>query len=400
MKKILVLLFIFISFLGFSQKLKVKKDIILLNEKEIAKMDTEGETYLFQDLNDITLAKISFSAREATSSITELWVNVSNPEGTISNEVSFVPSLTLNPKKMLAGFIRDELNFFDLNGIKTDEITTFFNSKTVRKDKEKYDKVIASDQKANEWVSQFSINSNNGIITKVNSNKIVSYIILNNPDNTNPKHASLVILDGDKEVIATIDPHEDKTVSALGALGVQISEGLSKDLDVKRFDNKLSYINLDIQKIQNRDDFYRVVLKQMYDSGYEEIFNIGVTALKKLNFERAVEEYNKRIANSKNIFDKKGYVLTKGDPRREGYITFYVEDIPIPKGMKNPEDSHMIAINGKNTGKRMRFLELKDEKSGSYRFYRGKKDVKFCIYLEEGKEECYQGDKYNFKKIN
>ena len=378
---------------GFSQKLKVKKSTILLDGKEIAKMKTEGESYLFQDLNNLTLAKIEFSAREATSTITELWVNVSNPEGTVSNEVSFRPGLTLNPKKMIAGFIQKELKFFDPTGIRTDAISSFFNSKTERKDKKMYDAIEAKENEALEWISQFNIDSNKGIITKANSGKIVSYIKLNNPENTNPKFASLVFLDIDKEVITSIDPYKTKAV-----LGVQISKGISKDLIAKRLDNKISYINIDNQKIQNRDEFYNAVLKQMYHNEYEEIFKIGTRAF---IFKRIYEKYNKNVY-SQNIFDTKGYVKTKAGIK-EGYITFYLENIPILKNNKNRQESHLIALNEKNVGVMMMIRDSKDNKTASSQFYRVRNGVEFCVNEENGKKTCYrpgynEDDKYIFKK--
>ena len=396
MKKLFLLVFISFTIFGFSQKLKVKNSTILLGGKEIAKMKTEGETYLFQDLNDTTLAKIEFSGREATSSITELWVNVSNPEGTVSNEVSFRPGLSLNPKKMIAGFVQKELKFFDPTGIRTDVISSFFNSKTERKDKKMYDKIAASDKEASEWISQFNINSNKGLITKSNSNKIVAHLKLNNPENTNPKHASLLILDGDSEVIATINPHKTKSV-----LGVSISKGISKDLIVKRFDGKSSYINIDNQKIQNRDEFYNTVLKQMYLNGYEEIFDIGVRAL---IFKEIYKKYHKRInLPVENIFDKKGYVIDKNGPKTEGFITFFIENIPAPEESKKTQESHLIALNEKNVGVMMMIRNSKDDKTASYQFYRVRNGVEFCITEENGEKTCYhpgynEDDEFIFKK--
>ena len=392
-KKVNVLFLGFVLLLGcnsFAQKLKVKKATILLDGKEIAKIRTEGETYLFQNLNDTTLAKIDFNAREATSSIIELWVNVSNPEGTVSNEVSFRPGLTLNPEKMLAGFIQKELKFFDVSGVRTDIIDAFFKSKTVRKDKEMYDKMSASNQKANEWISQFNINSDNGIITKISSNKIVSYIELKNPDNKNPKHASLVILDGDREVIANIEPHKNKATKIIG-VEISASAGLSKDLDIKRYDNTMSFINIDNQNIENRDDFYNVVLKQMYHNGYKYVFEFGVEKSK----EKDIEDYYRMNDEAGNIINKLGYFVNSKGKKYQGLITLYFKDIPRPIGVENSELKYAPnQVNGIRTG-----LEFRISTSGNNGIrHKARDGAGFCIFLDSGGEKCYKGKKLGTAK--
>jgi len=359
-----------------AQKIKVKKDIVYIDGNEVAKIIVEGEEYLFQDLQDTTLAKIGFSGREATSSIVELWVNVADPKGEIVNEVSFrMRGITLSPQKMFASFIYHDLKFFDKEGVKNNVIKEFFSKKTVREDKAKYDKIANEESRILKKLESLSA-TENGSISNVNRGKEVAKIIAPNVIDVGLNNTTVVkVVDFNGEIIAQIKPIREKYFS-ISFLNDTSNEQV-------QFDNEPNY---------ERAQFYEEIIEFLVRKDFYEAIDKGIdkyTEYKRLEFERQTLEAG-------NFINKRGFIITPKGKRLEGYITLYFKLVVVPNVLIDIEEGFIVGnrVNGKQLSTHFRFVNNESDTGHSGFIHKARDRKKFCIYKDDGSEECYVGVKY------
>lgn len=392
MKKILLLFVLtLVHYNSFSQKLKVKGDLISIDKKEIAKIETGDEIYLLKDLEDNILAKINFGGEEATASITELWVEVTNPEETVTNEVSFkMTGITFNPKKLVADFIYKNLYFFDEKGIKHETIESFFSKKVERENKAMYDSIASREEEIISKISRHRIIEENGNIYNDRDQKVGSVTFSKGLYPTDPNFW-IKVFDRDQKLIATFNPIVN-----------------TENFKLSGYDEltKKAKIEGDLQFRKTK--LYNSILESLFRNGYGDALEFGIDQA----IQMSIDEYWEKFEKSENILEKKGYKLEDDGTKIEAYITIYFEDIPVPYGMLSPEDYFVENNEGVvmaidrldrfDLGEVVRFQKVLNNTSGL--IGKARDNVQFCVYLDNGDEDCYKGHKigtakYKFLKV-
>ena len=141
-----------ISLNTYSQKVKVKKDVIVIDKQETPlKIEDErvGDEVFYNFINtatNTTFVKVEYITEEVGEGDRYQWLVLSKEGIPFKNEVDMkYLSFTLSNKKAIAEFLMKELNFFDTQGrIDNDAIHQFFDKKRVRESKEEYEASVAS----------------------------------------------------------------------------------------------------------------------------------------------------------------------------------------------------------------------------------------------------------------
>ncbi|PCI01967.1 MAG: hypothetical protein COB81_06405 [Flavobacteriaceae bacterium] len=391
MKKIICLLIcISLGHVSIAQKMKVKGNIIKIGGKDIAKIDAKEDAYHFSDLDGELLAIIEFSGREATSSLTEIWYNVSNSDKSVINEVSFkLTAFSLNPKKILASFIQKELHFFDAEGVSVKNIDNFFRSKTVRKGKELYDKIIENEKKGNEWLSQFDVETSNFTLIDKKTKKVIAKIIFQGDDFKLP----LSVYDRDEKLILRMQEIESKGVT-VGGVNLKLSGNSKMEANalITSWNRQLSKIYFDPTVYKTSDDYVKSLFKSLNRAGFDKVFSEGIKSVNIQNARILSLNFRKLLFDFSDTEGLSGYYIGKKEGKKETKIMIYNTAINIHKGLKLEEDLR-ADINFKYSDFNLTLVSVFNPDKGDNGKYRGKfpkNSTKFCYQTSDGKEtNCY-----------
>lgn len=128
MKKIFVLLLIF-PCLVFSQKIKTKKDKILLDEKEIGIIKESAGMYVVSDLKNQKLFTAQIKSSNLGSQTLSQWIELKNSDGNITSEIPYEVTVTsLSGSRIVLSLLADKYGFTNSNGFDTNAIQTFFET--------------------------------------------------------------------------------------------------------------------------------------------------------------------------------------------------------------------------------------------------------------------------------
>jgi len=394
MKQIISILLILMINITFCQEIKVKKDIIIIDGKEIAMIkeipvkkviDNVKGIYEFYDLNNSKLFTLYYKNQDVNKSLKE-WVKLIKDGNPNENEVDLKSDIfSLNFKRIFADFLTKKYNFFNSNGINYDKINEFFNQKIESGEQ----KLVESDSnKEKEFFTEGYFvqtgNSNNIDILSIKDKKLVlgQFIktgnkCFNEQLNSNIDYAS--IIDNDKNVVAKVICNG----------GVVI-----KTIKNEVIDSKISTLNLDL----SLDTDINKILLELYKKNYTLGNQINKEKVAIQNDKNKViqeQEKQKQLTldeakvNSKNIYYQPGYIITQKNEKISGDISIDFEDI-----------DYIVTHNGESN-KMLMSYEVRLKQPAKFYTYKATEGVKFCINDKKtGNEKCYKGVKYKIPLIN
>ncbi|TDF34661.1 hypothetical protein EYS14_23170 [Alteromonadaceae bacterium M269] len=113
-------------------------------------------------------------------------------------------------------------------------------------------------------------------------------------------------------------------------------------------------------------------------------YKAGVKAEARINYEAAK-------ANSSNLYEQEGYAIDYKGERYDGKITVMFEELDV----YDPDDPfsgpNIIDLSGDGEGAKIRIDYLNSKQKMKRKTLSAKKNNRFCVYVEEGQESCYQG---------
>ncbi|MBS9462745.1 hypothetical protein KIM67_10005 [Flagellimonas sp. 389] len=404
LKSLPTLILLMLSMSVFTQKLKVKKDIILIDKKEVSLklIDDNVGTEVFYRLVDQNTGKIIVSVNRKSANVGNdirfEWLVLSKDSIPYENEVDMeYVSFTLSNKKAIAEFLMSKLNFFDGTGkINHEAVNSFFSEKRYRASKDEFDELVAETKKNQ---ALFDQTSGLGIAIDPDHKEIFRGVARNLSPSVQQKTRledmrekmigtyrfadvnTILVVDLDNYIIATI------TQDSFSGEVKMASKLLTAPI-IYKTDNRF----YPTDKYKTRD-FMVEAVRFLHLNGLE----LGTSAKESIDqaneeiFESAQIAYEEALANSSNIYNQKGYVIDDKGTRYEGELTLVFEDI------KDPSDpmagGTIINLGGNEIGKKVRVAYLNKNEKVRFKSFSSKNDVRVCLFDEQGNESCYEGVK-------
>ncbi len=371
MKK-LILVLLLLPFLGQAQKIKTKKDRVLVDEKEVAIInDKVRDHYELYDLQNVKQFSFDYKALMNGTQMLNNWLLVTSADGKQSTEIPYEVLInSLSGERVMLTLLSQKYGLFDANGFNKEKIEAFFateresiSSKTLQA------KASAQNDKAAKQA------------------KIAPY---------NP----FVKADGTVVFGGTSGTQIVGKIQRPGAFSVfGESQVLVNDLD---------YITVATATVKNMD---KVTVKmyddsqftytpthsitQDYDSAfYTEL--VGELLFHDFYLGHQAKKYSDDLLQSKirlakersaNLYDLPGYVIDEKGVKTEGRITAIMQKLDVN------ETGDIAVTDAIDTYGKKVSIRYKNEKgSERTKTYSAKEHVRFAV-MQKGKEVAYEGMK-------
>ena len=381
MRNIVTIVLLTFSLTLCAQKVKVKKDVVLVDKKEtpIRVTASKGGEYIF---TDSSTDKVFITAKREAYKVDETksfeWLILKNENSEFENEVDMkYMSFTLNMKKAIAEFLMKELGFFDAAGaVNNDKIAAFFSEKRERASKEEYEQLVTA---AKESAAAYAATESIGIYVDPELKEITR---------KGEKIGSYRFADASTMIIRDLDTYKIGVVTQDLSGNVNIESQLLTSPLTYNTKNRYSATDKYATK-----EFVIEAVRRMHTRGLELGHSANET-LEKVNEEakaEAIKSYEEAKANSSNIYGQLGYGIDDKGERFEGKVTMLFEDI------KDPTDplsgGTIVNVGGSDIGKKVSIIYLNEKEKKRTKILSAKKATRFCIFDKEGNETCYQGIK-------
>lgn len=382
MKKNILLLSIalFVVNVLVAQKVKVKKEVVLIDKQESIKI-TKDKTnedfyYALETLEGETVLLVNYETKKISETKSFTWLSMKQPNKDRINEIDFTAvSFSLNSKKLITEFLFKELDFFNEKGFNYDKIDAFFLEKREREsaaETQELEKQLL-DLEANflevspEVLGNMLIVSNTKIDPDTGERAIIGKV---NRVSTKESGKVYTYTNLTGKVIAVVNEklrriEGNNTFYPLNMSFSSHSEGLVKDA------------NTYLKKIYLLDEYfyYAFLTKQEIETVVEQIK------------ENQKEEFETAKENSENLYKLPGYVIDSKGEKVEGEISIVFEKIDV----KDPNQwGNVVDLDEANIGKLVSINYINAKGKNRTSSYRSKKKVKFCVD-DNNIERCFVG---------
>lgn len=374
MKKIIFLLFL-VPIISFSQKIKTKKDRVLVDEKEVAILnDKIRNQYELFDLNNVKQFTVEYKTLMEGQTIINQWLVLTSADGTKKSEIPYdVLINSFSPTKIILNLLSAKYLLFDVNGFNKQKIDDFFatpresigdkamNSKIdlLATRKEKQDKIARYQPFVkNDGTIMFGGTAGTNIVGKARGS---AYVALSSNNFAE-------IYDLDNVLVAK----------------AQINDNIDNEVEVTLFnDSKFRY------KSEKR---YSSMDNAMF---FKEL--VGELVYRDITLGHQATVYNQNLLQEKiklakersvNVYNVKGYAIDEKGVKYDGILTAQFEKLDINQ---NGDNQVVNAID-----KFGKFVTIKytNEKGKERSITLSAKDnVKFCVIGKDGNETWYIGMK-------
>lgn len=388
---------VLIGICAFAQKIKVEKGQVLLDGLPIAKVESPViKEYIISNLDGSNSIMAYMRVGNPYT-----FIELKNEAISKSNEMNFVKYSPFNIDKSIIQTLFSK-GLMTANGIDIEKVNAFLNE-TPSGLAAKYgyvkEEVLDAEAKiANSY--QLSIDDNGAIYSQkilkeqqaLTANDIPVVQRMDNRANGIIGYIKVTFKGGliDKYEITDLDNYligswfvDQGSVSGYDKyLNQELITFDYKVFTVKHYGNFIP-VNYSLSK----DGTARDVVRKLVGNGYtlQHQGRIATAEMRAEHIERSIAKRKEALLNSKNIYNKNGYVLNEKGEKSIGTITAEFES--------TKEYSNQITDIG-FYGKTV-VLKFADEKGQDKKeTFKSKNGIRFCIE-KEGKEECYLGLKTN-----
>ncbi|HEX9978953.1 MAG TPA: hypothetical protein VGB50_00140 [Flavobacterium sp.] len=373
MKKML-LLALLLPVMAVAQKIKTKKDRVLIDEKEVAILnDKVRDQYILSDLAGTKMLTIEYKGMSEGDVIINQWLAVTSQEGKTTEIPYEVLITSFSPTKIILHLLSAKYNLLDANGFNKQKIDEFFAAERESiSDKSLQAKVVAQTEgrEKKEKISRYQpLVKNDGTImfggnagTRIAGKAIGSPYTPFGSNNT----ASIHDLDGMMVANAKITGNADNEV---------------------------------IVTLFNDTDFtYRAAHRYSGPTNvsfFTEL--VGELVARDITLGHQAKEYQKALLaektklakeRSRNIYNVRGYAVDGKGVKYDGIITAQFEMLDVNQ-TGNTEVVDAIDKYGKNVT-----IKYRNEKGNERSITLAAKDnVKFFVRNADGSETAYEGMK-------
>ncbi len=318
MKKLILisLIFIFSFPCLFAQKVKVKRGIIYVDKKEVAKIEKEKKIYKIFDLKGKELFSAESTSKTiAGNTVSKLWLRLTSINGNVREiDLTDKPFTFSSQKVITRNLVVGPSAFLSASGINASLINDFFSETDTsisNKIDNQYAAIKERHDKEDNIAEELKLKIDRGGNISLGKNIVGNIIKKENGENSG--FTSYTIVDLDNFVVASAN-FNGNLMSVL------------KGCKIKTYDKKEHIVNevyssgrIEEDKLANR------IVKMLYANGYNiEEASANYQSEKKKQYKDA---YNKALSSSVNIVDVEGYILDKKGRKIEGIISIPYENI-------------------------------------------------------------------------
>lgn len=378
MKKILLLLLL-IPVAALSQKIKIKGEKVLFDEKEVCLLKKTGSDYVFSSLDNTKQFTARYNQLMQDKEVLYQWLTISSPDGSQSSEIPYeVLQMSFDSSKIVTKLLSEKYGLIDTSGINQTKLQEFYG---VQRDNlsEKYMKSMTeanADAKVNQQqyaakvaaVRPFVQGDNTIVSGGQMGTKIMGKVI--------PIQYTHM---GNNQPIRVIDLDNITVASA------EITGNGNNDINVTLF-NKSTFTYKAKRRYTNTDN--ALFLTQLVEELVARDMVLGHQAKQYEN-----KMYNEKVKLAKersaNIYNKPGYAIDeKGVTYKGGTVTAQFQKLDINE-TGNTEVIDAIDNYGKKVS--VKYLNEKGkERSATLNASDG---TRFCITNTDGTQTCYLGMK-------
>lgn len=382
--KILTLLIVLFTICNYSQKIKIDKGEIKLNERTVGYV--EGKKPIFKiynlDKSYAIIAEIKSIPNEP--SLTLPWIEIKSEETGKSNELDFKSRKfsAFNYDRSIIYELLDR-NYFTAEGLNKDEIENFLNSESAGISAKRLGKQNIIDQ-ANKVADTYQLSIDDaGTIYSIKAqnqdplDKRIGYIKVISPATNGELQYEVVDLDNYRIAIwyakAGMTSGYDKLLN-------QELITFDKKVFKAAFDNHGNPIGYKMSKDITAMNIIRALVGNGYTLQHQGLVIVQAKVEKQAQI--SVEKIITERSNSANIYEQNGYVINEKGEKKSGPITAEFESI------KSEYSSGTSDITSYGKTVTLKFTNEKGrEKTENFK---SKNGTRFCIE-KSGQEECYLG---------
>lgn len=374
MKKIILFL-LFIPFIGSAQKIKTKKDRVLIDEKEIAILnDKVRDQYELFDLSNNKQFTIEYKTLMEGQTIINQWLVLTSADGSKKSEIPYdVLINSFSPTKIILHLVSDKYKLFDINGFNKQKIDEFFA--TPREnigDKAMKAKIelLVSRKEKQEKIARF-----NPFV------KTDGTIMFGGTAGTN------IVGKTRGSAYTPLSPNNYAEIYDLDNIMVaraQIKDNVNNEVEVSLFnDSKFKYNSEKRYSNSDNSMFFKELVGELVSRditlGHQAtVYNKNLMAEKiKLAKERSV-----------NVYNVKGYAIDDKGVKYDGIITSQFEKLDVNQ---NGDNQVVDAID--KFGKFVTIKYLNEKGKERLITLSAKDNTKFCVKNADGTETWYIGMK-------
>ena len=384
MKKIIFLLLL-LPMIAFSQKIKTKKDRVLIDDKEVAILnDKVSNQYELYDLNNVKQFTVQYDALMVGQTVINQWLVLTSSDGTKKTEIPYDVMITsFSPTKIILHLLSVKYGLFDINGFNQEKINTFFATQresisdkamktkiqALESKKEKEEKIaLYKPYVKSDGTVMFGGTTGTSIVGKVSGSKFTPM----SSDN------SVSVYDLDNNLVAS----------------AKINDGAQNNVDVTLYTNsKFTYpSNSHYSNIDNTVFFKELIGELVYrDITLGHQANAYHQNLLKEKIRLAKER-------SVNIYNAKGYAIDDKGIKYVGTLNAQFEMLDV-----NQTGNTEVVDAIDNYGKFVTIKYLNEKGKERIITLAAKNNTVFYIKNADGSETCYIGMKVKgdaMKKIS
>lgn len=378
MKKLLLIL-LMIPVLGFAQKIKVKKDKVLFDEKEVAILKEVGQDYEFYSLDNKKQFTARYNGLMEDNQVKYQWLTVTSPDGSQLSEVPYeVLQTSFDASKIVIRLLSEKYGLIDTNGINQQKLQEFYNvtrenlsdkylkNVTVAKEEAKATQAAHSAKIA--AVRPFVKSDGTVVAGGQMGTKILGKVIPISNYNFMGSFGPITVYDLDKIQVAS----------------AELVDNVDNDVNVTLFNgDKFSY-RAKRRYIKGDNALF---FNQLVEELVARDITLGHQALT-YNNQILKEKIKLAKERSANIYNKKGYAIDEKGVKYSGVLTAQFQKLDVHE---TGNTQVVDAID--NYGKKVTITYKNEKNRDRTTTLSASDEVKFCVVGADGSETCYIGMK-------
>ncbi len=370
-----IYLLVLLPVFSFAQKIKTKKDRILIDEKEVAIFnDKVRDQCIFFDLNNNKQFTAEYKSLMEGQTIINQWLVLTNADGTVKTEIPYEVLITsFNSSRIIMHLLSAKYELFDANGFNQAKIEAFFATERESiGDKSLQTKidVIASKKEKEAKIAQYRphVKTDGTVMFGGTAGTNIVGKVIGSP----------YTAFGNNNFADVYDLDNIKVASA------KITGNMNNDVEVTLFnDSKFTY---PAQKRYSGPDNTSFFTELMGELVYRDI-TLGRQA-KQHKQDLLNEKVKLAKERSVNVYNVRGYAIDGKGVKYDGTLTAQFEKLDIHQ-TGNTEVVDAIDNYGKNVT-----VKYLNEKGKERTITLSAKDnVSFFVKNDDGTETGYKGMK-------
>jgi hypothetical protein len=378
MKK-LFLLFLLVSAAVSAQKIKVKKDKVLFDEKEVAILKEVGEDYEFYSLDGKKQFTARYNGLMEDNKPKYQWLTVSSPDGSQVSEIPYeVLQTSFDASKIVIRLLSEKYGLLDKNGINQQKLQEFYSIKReTLSDKYLKNVTLAKEEaKATQAEHAAKVGALRPFVKKDGTvvsggqmgTKVIGKVVPITNYKTFSVNAPIKVYDLDRIEVAS----------------AELVDNVDNDVNVTLFNGTTFSYRAKRRYTQSDNTLF---LQQLVEELVARDITLGRQA-KTYNANVHTEKVKLAKERSANFYNKKGYAIDDKGKRYEGKLTAEFQMIDVHE-TGNTEVTDAID----RYGKKVTITYLNEKGKERTTTLTASEGTRFCVTNEDGSETCYVGMK-------